>query len=30
MERRMAERNMAPLTAEDRRLILTYLQENAR
>jgi len=30
MERRMAERNMAPLTAEDRQLILTYLQENAR
>jgi len=30
MERRMAERNMAPLTDEDRQLILAYLQENAR
>ena len=30
MERRMAERGMMPLTAEDRQLILAYLQENAR
>lgn len=30
MEQRMTERGMMPLTAEDRRLILTYLQENAR
>jgi len=30
MEQRMAERGMMPLTAEDRQLILAYLQENAR
>jgi len=30
MESRMAERGMMPLTAEDRQLILAYLQENAR
>ena len=30
MEQRMAERGMAPLTAEDRAVILAYLQENAR
>lgn len=30
MEQRMAERGMAPLGAEDREVILTYLQANAR
>ena len=30
MERRMAERGLPPLSAEDRQLILAYLQENAR
>ena len=30
MEQRMAERGMAALTAEDREVILAYLQENAR
>lgn len=30
MEQRMAERGMAPLSADDREVILTYLQVNAR
>ena len=30
MEQRMAERGMLPLSAEDREVILAYLQENAR
>ena len=30
MEQRMAERGMAPLSAEDREVILAYLQANAR
>jgi len=30
MEQRMAERKMAPFSAEERKTLLTYLQSNAR